>query len=436
MSNKEPPHRAALHRTLGLPMLTFYGTGMILGAGIYSIIGQAAGLAGESLWQGFALAALAALLTALSYAELATMYPTAGAEYIYLRKAFSNHRWFASTIGIVVIFAGCASAATVSLAFASYLQHFIDLPRFIVACSLLFLFTGINIVGIQLSSWTNAIFTLIEASGLILFIWLGWQKPEFGKALLASPTLATVSSAALIIFAFLGFENIVSLAEETEEPEKNIPRARLLSIIISTILYVLVSFAAVALMSPEHLAQSESALIDASMKSSKNLAGILGGIALFSTANTALIGLITTSRILYGISKDQSLPLVLSKTLKKRRTPWVAAVVSFVVTVVLLPFGKVETLASIASFTTMIVFIAINTAVIRLRQTQPEKKRPFRLPLSLGNYPVLPLLSIGVCLIFLFQFDRLVYLTGLFAFACSAGIYFLCKQFMDRSSNV
>ena len=425
----------ALNRTLGLPMLTFYGTGMILGAGIYSIIGQAAGTAGESLWQGFALAAVAALLTALSYAELATMYPTAGAEYIYLRNAFSNHRWVAGTIGIVVIFAGCASAATVALAFASYLQHFVEFPRFVVACSLLLLFTAVNIFGIQLSSWTNAIFTLIEAAGLILFIWLGSQNPDFGNALLTTPTLATVSSAALIIFAFLGFENIVSLAEETKEPEKNIPRAILLSIIISTVLYVLVSLAAVALMSPELLAQTESALIDASMKSSKSLAGILGGIALFSTANTALIGLITTSRILYGISKDKSLPLVLSRTLKKRKTPWVAAIVSFGATIFLLPFGKVETLASIASFATMIVFIAINVALIRLRQTQSRTRRPFRLPLSIGNYPVLPILGIGVCLIFLFQFNKLVYLTGLLAFACSAGIYFLFRHFSNRSSN-
>lgn len=423
-----------LNRSLGLPMLTFYGTGMILGAGIYSIIGQAAGLAGESLWQGFALAAVAALLTALSYAELATMYPTAGAEYIYLRHAFSKHRWFAATIGIVVVFAGCASAATVSLAFASYLQHFVALPRVLVACGILFLFTLVNVIGIRLSSWTNAIFTLIEAAGLILFIWLGWQSPDFGNALMTSPTLGTVSSAALIIFAYLGFENIVSLAEETKEPEKNIPRAILLSIIISTTLYILVSLAAVALMPPEQLSRTESALIDASLKSSRRLAGVLGGIALFSTANTALIGLITTSRILYGISKDKSLPQAISKTLKNRKTPWVAALVALGTTILLLPFGKVETLASIASFTTMIVFIAINSALIRLRQTMPEKNRPFRLPLSVGKYPILPILGIVVCITFLTQFSQLIYLTGLLAFVCSAGVYFLFRYFSDRSS--
>lgn len=425
----------ALNRTLGLTMLTFYGTGMILGAGIYSIIGQAAGIAGEGLWQGFLLAGIAALLTALSYAELAAMYPTAGAEYIYLRNAFTGQRWIAATIGIVVVFASCASAATVALAFTSYIQYFITLPRFAVAVAVLIIFTGINIVGIRQSSWINAIFTLIEVLGLIIFIWLGWSQPEFGNALLAIPSLATVSSAALIIFAFLGFENIVSLAEETKEPEKNIPRAILLSLFISTILYILVSLAAVALISPDRLAQTESAILDAAMASSKKVAGVLGGIALFSTANTVLIALVTSSRIIYGISKEKSLPLLLSKTLKKQNTPWVAALVAFIIAGLLLPFGKVEILASIASFTTMIVFIAVNAAVIRLRQKAPEAHRPFRIPLKIGSIPVLPLMGIGVCFAFLFQFDQLIYMTGLLTFVCSAGIYFVSKYFMNLNNS-
>lgn len=426
----------ALHRTLSMPMLTLYGTGMILGAGIYSIIGQAAGIAGETLWQGFLLAAMAALLTALSYAELATMYPTAGAEYTYLRKAFSSQRWVAATIGIVVVFAGCVSAATVALAFSSYLQYFIALPRFMVACTVLLIFTAVNIIGIRQSSWTNAAFTIIEILGLFIFIWLGWTRPEFGQAMLTSPSLATLSSAALIIFAFLGFENIVSLAEETMEPEKNIPRAILLSLTISTILYILVSLAALALMPPEELALSESAMIDASLRSSQKMAGILGGFALFSTANTVLIGLITSSRIMYGISKDHSLPLVLSTTLEKQQTPWIAALVAFFVAVVLLPIGSIETLASIASFSTMIVFIAINMSLIWLRIKDPQKKRPFKTPLSVGNLPLLPVLAIVVCLIFLFQFDRQVYFTSILAFVGSAGVYFLCRHYMKRSLDV
>ncbi len=422
----------ALKRSLGLTMLTFYGTGMILGGGIYSIIGQAAGKVGYGLWQSFVLAAVGALLTALSYAELATMFPKTGGEYVYLRNAFSSQRWLAGTTGIIMTFAGCASAATVALAFASYLQHFVVLPHLLVASGLLVFFTGINIIGIKQSSWVNAVFTAIEAFGLLLFIWLGWQNPNFGSALSAVPTSATVSSAALIIFAYFGFENIVNLVEETKAPEKTIPRAILLSLCISTILYILVSLAAVALMPPDQLAQTESALTDAAMNSAPRIAGILAGIALFSTANTALIALLTTSRILYGISKDDSLPMVLAKTLTARQTPWIAALAALGLSLTFLPLGKVETLASVASFTTMIAFISVNAALIALRLSQPSKERPFRVPVAIRSIPVFPVLGIITCLIFLFQFDRQIYLVGPISFACSAGMYFLYAFFRRR----
>lgn len=418
-----------LKRTLGLTMLTFYGTGMILGAGIYSIIGQAAGLAGPGVWQGFALAAIAAFLTALSYAELATLFPKAGGEYIYLRSAFPRERWAAATTGILMTFAGCASAATVALAFSSYLQYFVSAPHFLVASSLLALFTAVNIFGIKQSSWVNAIFTIIEAAGLILFIWLGWQSPIFGEALAAAPSMRIVSSAALIIFAYFGFENIVNLIEETKEPEKTIPRAILLSLGISTCLYVLVSLAAVALMPPEQLALTESALMDAAKSSAPKFVGILGGIALFSTANTALIALITTSRIVYGISKDKSLPRIFSKTLSKKNTPWVAAIFVFIFSVLLLPIGKVETVASVSAFVTMIAFIAVNVAVIILRVKSPNLNRPFRVPLSIHKIPVIPILGIIVCFIFLSQFKLEVYMIGLAAMICSLGAYFLYSRF-------
>ncbi len=418
-----------LNRSLGLTMLTFYGTGMILGAGVYSIIGQAAGKAGDGLWQGFIIAALAAFLTALSFAELAAMYPKAGGEYVYLRHAFPKQKWIAGTTGIIVAFAGSASAATVAMAFASYLQHFVELPPFWVASGLLVFFSSINLIGIKQSSWVNAVFTLVEIFGLILFIWLGWQNPKFGSALSSTPTLATVSSAALIIFAYFGFENIVNLSEETINPKKTIPRAIFLSLSISTLLYVLVSLAAVALMPPEQLAQSQSALTDAAAGSSPRVASVLGGIALFSTANTALIALLTTSRILYGISKGNALPQVLTRLIAKRKTPWVAILAALAVSLALLPLGKVEKLASVSSFTMMMAFILVNAALIALRFRQPQGERPFTVPLRLGSIPVLPVFGIAICSLFLFQFDRLVYAIGALAVTSSAGIYFLYAYF-------
>lgn len=417
-----------LKRTLGLTMLTFYGTGMILGAGIYSIIGQAAGIAGDAVWQGFALAAIAALLTALSYAELAALFPKTGGEYVYLRQAFPRARWVAATTGMLVIFAGCSSAATVALAFSSYFQHFMPAPRFLVASGLLISFSAVNIFGIQQSSWMNAIFTLIEAAGLVLFIWLGLQSPTFGDAISEAPNMEVVSSAALIIFAFFGFENIVNLADETKDPEKTIPRAIFLSLSVSTVLYILVSLAAVALMPSEQLALSDSAIADAAMNHSPPIAKALGVIALFSIANTALIALITTSRIVYGISKDKSLPRVFSNTLTKRKTPWVAAISVCGISILLLQIGNVGTLASVSAFVTMVAFVAVNIAAIVLRLTSPGLSRPFRVPLSIHRVPVIPTLGIVICLILISQFGSEVAIIGFAAMALA----FAAHRINDR----
>lgn len=414
-------------------MLTFYGVGMILGAGIYSIIGKAAGISGEGVWQGFILAAISAMLTALSYAELSSMFPRAGGEYIYIREAFSKHRWLATAAGVMMIFAGCATAATVALAFSNYLQYFFEAPQFTVAMVLLILGATLNMIGIQESSRVNVVFTIIEVSGLIIFIWLGLQNPKFGEALSAAPNASTLASAALIIFAYFGFENIVNLAEEAKNPEKSVPKAIFASLCISTILYILVSLAAVALMSPDELAKSEKALSDAAATHSSTIAGVLGGIALFSTANTALIALVATSRILYGIAKDKSLPSVLAKTLPKRKTPWVAAIVCLIVALSLLPLGQVEVVASVSSFATMLAFLIVNIALIVLRFSQPEQTRPFRIPLAIGKLPIFPCLAALLCLIFLFQFKSQIYLLGLATFVVSIGIYLLSKKSNDTT---
>src|SRR5688572_16791410 len=122
-----------LRRTLGLPSLTFYAVGMILGAGIYTVVGAAAGVAGAALWISFALGAVVALLTGLSYAELATMFPKAGAEYVYLHEALPGWRWLGVIVGILLILSGVATASTVSLAFGGYLRELVDVPAPAVA---------------------------------------------------------------------------------------------------------------------------------------------------------------------------------------------------------------------------------------------------------------------------------------------------------------
>ena len=393
-------------------MLIFYGTGMILGAGIYSIIGKAAAQTGETLWLGFIFAGVAALLTALSYAELSTMFPKAGAEFVYLREAFKSRKWIGSTAGIAMAFSGAATAAAVALAFAGYLNQFVESPQSLVALAVLFVFSGIAIVGIRASGWVTVVSTLIEVGGLIFIIYLGVTSEKFGEVLSAAPHLGTLAGSALIIFSFFGFENIANLAEETKNPERDLPKAILISVMLSTVLYVLVSISALALLTPEKLAASDAPLMSVASVISENYAQILGAIALFSTANTALISLIGASRILYSMGEAKALPEAAAKILPKRKTPWIASLVVLTAAALLLPLGKLETVASVSSLATMLAFLSVNVALIALRYSQSSKQRSFRVPLSIGKFPILPLLGSIICVVLLTQFEATVYLIG------------------------
>ena len=412
-------------------MLTFYGIGMILGAGIYSIIGKAAGPANDSLWISFLIAAIVAALTALSYAELSTMYPKAGAEYVYLTKAFPQHKMIGSTGGLAVAFSGAATAATVGIAFAGYLGQFVEIPTAIVASTLLILLTGLAIIGTRVSAWTNLIFTLIEVSGLGLIIYLGFQSEKFGDALSAMPHLGTLSGAALVAFSFFGFENIVNLSEEANDPKRNIPRAILLSLAISSVLYILVSLAALSLVDPEQLAQSDAPLTLAAQTVSKRFGVMLGVVALFATTNTALLSMIGASRILFGMGKTKSLPVVLAYVLPSRKTPGISSLVILAIALMLLPLGKIEVVAGISSLMTMFAFCSVNVALIVLRMTEPSLTRSFRVPFSIGKVPILPLLGAVCSLVFMTQFNLFVYLVS-GAFFAAGILLFLWRNKKSR----
>lgn len=407
-----PAMNGKLKRTLGLPSLIFYGVGMILGAGIYSVIGAAAAEAGMNLWMSFALSSLVVFLTALSYAELSTMFPEAGAEYIYLREAFPRWRGVAFVTASFVALSGAATAATVSIAFAGYLNHFIEVPTPMVAACVLGAAGAIAILGIQESSWVNIVFTLVEAGGLILFIGMGIQTPDFGKALMADLHPGVFSGAALVFFSYLGFENIANLSEEAKEPHKNLPRAILISVCITSVIYLLVGLAAVALLHPEKLAASTSPLSAALSAHSDQAAGVLGGIALFATANTALISLLSVSRILMSMARKKDLPQIFAKTLTKRKTPWIATFLAIGISALLLPLGKVAVVASVSSFSSLLAFISVNAALVRLRWKKASASRPFRVPLAIGKIPVFPVLALLSLAGLLTQLEGIVYTIG------------------------
>jgi len=407
---------AELKRSLGLFECTVMGVGVILGAGIYALVGKAAALGGNLVWASFIGAATVAAFTGLSYAELAGLIPKAGGEYYYARRAFGDVVAFLVSWTLL---AGLAVASgAVALGFGGYLSALTGLnpvlgTTLILACSALLLSWGI-----RETVWAAAGATALEVVGLIAVVCVG--APHLGEVNLleAGPEgLRGVSSAAaLIFFAYIGFEEIVQLAEETRDPTRNVPRALVLSIVITTALYVAVALAAVSVVGYERLGSSQSPLVEVFSEVGWNAGAVISIIALFSTGNTVLILLLSASRLLYGMADDGALPGVLGHVGSWRRTPWVATVaVGSMAVAVALWFEDIERVASLTNLAIFATFLVINAAVIRLRFSEPELPRPFRVPLTLGRVPLLPVAGIVTTLFLMGQ-------VGLFTFAWGAGL--------------
>ncbi|WP_374078081.1 APC family permease [Bdellovibrio bacteriovorus] len=401
-----------MKKVLSFANLTLYGIGMIVGAGIYSVIGKAAGVAEETLGLSFLLAGGAAFLTALSYAELSSMFPKAGAEYIYLKNIFPSLPILSFVCGSMMVVAGVCTAATVATAFSGYVQETLKFSFVGLSFVVLLLFSLLNIWGLKESSRINAVFTMIEVCGLVLFILMGVRSENFGQNLSFTPESKTFSGAAMIIFAYFGFENIVNFAEETRDPQKQLPRAIFLSVTVAGVLYILVSLSALALMNPAELAQSEGPLGAALQKTSMQAAYIVGGIAIFSTSNTVLISILSTSRIVFSMARENDLPALFKKQTKNKETPWVASLLVLTLASLMLPAGGIAVIASVSSFATMLAFSIVNLALIHLRFTEPERDRPFRVPGHIGRMPIAPLLAFLTSLGLIFFFQKQVYFVG------------------------
>lgn len=427
-----------LKRHMGLFGTTMYGIGLILGAGIYVLIGQAAGIAGNVVWVSFVFGAVAAVFSGLSYAELSSMFPKSAAEFLFVKNAFRNN-FLAFLIGWMTLFTSVISASTVALGFGGYLTGFFGLPIVVSAVSLIALLSLINFIGIRESSWMNVIFTLIEASGLILIIYLGFTYSGTEPVnYFENPSgLSGISLAfVLIFFAFIGFEDIVNIAEETKNPKKILPRAIILAISITATIYILVSLAAIQILNWQELGASLAPLADVAKKILGNNGQIiLSIIALFATANTVLIILVAGSRIIYGMATQNSLPLLLSRIHHRTKTPWIA-VLGIMITAIIFSFlENIVTVANISVFFIAITFGMINLSVILLRYREPTIERPFKIPVNIGRFPLFPLFGVIISAYMMTQFSAYVISIGIGVIVAGALFYALSKKHMTKTSQ-
>lgn len=399
---------AALSREAGLFRVVSYGVGNIIGAGIYVLVGDASGLAGGAVWLAFLLGAIVALFTGLSYAELAALYPKAASEYIFLGRAYGNRALSFLTQWMMLI-TEIVAAAAVALGFAGYLSTVVQVPLIPTAASLLAVLTIVASTGIKQSLKLNTILSLVAVSGLIVVVGLGLGK--FGTtSYVASPSgiPGIIAATVLVFFAYIGFDNISNLSEETKQPEKTIPKALLISLAISTALYVLVGIASVSLVPWPRLASSEAPLaLAVSTVLGHSGSDLLTIAALLTTLNTVLVLLLVSSRIIYGLGREGALPSPLGWVSKKTHAPIVASLLTLMIALVVLPLGQIGTIAKVTSFGSLLTFVLVNLALLHLRRVAPHLSRPFKAPISFRWVSVSGLLGLVSCLALLTQFDWL-----------------------------
>ncbi|NND78163.1 MAG: amino acid permease [Flavobacteriales bacterium] len=395
--------KTSLKRSLGLGLLILYGVGTMLGAGIYVLVGKVAGYAGMHAPLSFIAAAIVAAFTALSYSQLSSMIPKSAGEVAFVEAGFKK-RYLASIVGWLVVFSGVVSSASLATGFAGYLDTFIVLPHNFVEFLVILVLGLVAIWGIQESIILASVISIIEVGGLILIIVVSghhlsdlpqrWEEVNLfsGKGDYSGFLLGSF----LAFFAFIGFEDLANIAEESKNPQKNLPISILVSLAIVTVLYIVISLISVLALPLDELAASDAPLADIVKQESARLPAIMSVISMIAVVNGVLIQVIMCSRVLYGMSRQGLTKEIFGRVSKKTRTPIQATTtVLFLVlfAALLLP---IVTLANTTSYIILFVFVMVNGALILLHKRKEEKSGKYiRVP------KWVPWVGLTLCLFFL-----------------------------------
>ena len=387
---------SALDRSVGLWQLVFYGSGTILGAGIFVVVGEVVGEAGRLAPLAYVLAGVVAISSALSFAEMGARIPTAGGPIDYLERAF-DVRWLGSAAGWALITANTVSAATIVTGFVAYLNSFASVPDGMATVALVLVLGGVAVAGMKESTWLMTATTLIGIGALLAVLWalrgalvaapaevlagLG-AGPESGSG--RANEVATFSSATgfgmlfagaiLAVYSFIGFGDMAQAAEEVRDVKRTLPRAMMISLGIVFVFYVLIAMALVGTGQLEAIADASAPLVKAVELS--GWPGLPIAIAsLFVIVNGALTQIIAASRLLLDIARDgRGAPPVFARVSDKTDTPIPATLVIAGTVVTLALLVPLKSLAEMTSFAILVVFVGVNLSLIRMkRRSQPEE---------------------------------------------------------------
>jgi APA family basic amino acid/polyamine antiporter len=368
-----------LKRSLSLTLVSFYGIGTILGAGIYVLVGKVAGEAGMATPLAFLLASLLAGFSAFSYAELSSRYPRSAGEAVYLQQAFGV-QGLSMLMGCLIVAIGLVSTATLIHGFVGYLNVFITAPAVVTEIGIIWLLGLIVAWGIGQSVMIASLLTVVEIIGLLIIIWVARDNvllapASIGELLPVADTgiwVGVMSGAFIAFYAFVGFEDIVNVAEEVLDPVKNVPRAILISLFVTTLLYFLVSTASVMTVAPQLLAQSDAPLAIIYELQTGQPATIIVLISVLSVLNGALIQIVMASRVLYGMSQQHWIPGFIGRVNPVTQTPVIATALVSGAILLLVLWLPILSLAKITSFITLVVFSLINLALLVIKVKQDE----------------------------------------------------------------
>jgi amino acid transporter len=381
-----------LRRVMGPGLLLLFIVGDILGTGVYALTGDVAGEVGGAAWVPFLVAFAVATVTAMSYLELVTKYPQAAGAALYTHKAFGLH-FLTFLVAFTVMASGITSASTASRAFAANFAvtfDFADSAGRVTIIALVFMLVvaAVNFRGVGESVKANVVLTVVELSGLLLVILVGFyafvgsDTTDFSRVVAFDTSAdknaftAVTAATALAFFAMVGFEDSVNMAEETRDPVRNFPKVMLTGLGITGLIYVLVSICAVAVVPVGELQASDTPLLEVVRAGAPGLPmeDIFPIITMFAVANSALINMLMASRLLYGMAKQAVLPRSFGRVHPGRRTPWVAIIFTTLLAVGLITgLGYVSedailTLGGTTSLLLLAVFTVVNIAVLVLRR--------------------------------------------------------------------
>lgn len=390
-----------LKKSLSLSQLIFYGVGTILGLGIYVILGKVAGEAGMLAPFSFLFAAIIASFTGVSYGELSARIPKSAGEVNYVDEAFGK-RFLSIIVGWLIIISAIVSTATVVNGYVGYVHVFVEIPDYLIISGIIIILGGIAMWGITESALTITVITLIEVSGIfvVIFIsgdnladlpqrwhemvpgfnWMDWKHIMLG--------------AFLAFFTFIGFQDMVNVAEEAKNPKKDMPKAIIISLAILTTLYLLVSAIAGLGLTPEQLNQSDAPLADVLAQEGEGYPKIISGISLVAIINGVLVQIVMIARVLYGMAEKNMAPKLFGKVNSKTKTPIWSTILSATVILVLALLFELEALAKATNYILIFVFMLINLALWRLKikDSKPEGIKAYPLAVPIIGF----LLSLGV----------------------------------------